>query len=246
MLLCDSNYDQNLERKNIITMLSKGVEGIIISPVNEYSDNIKLLLESGLQAVFIDSYPEVQNVNYVYVKHEKAAFLAAEYLIRNGHENILLLNGPYELSSSQHFLKGYRQAHLHYNIPLKNDFILYNKISIESGFKLIKKIYRKKSSISKISFTSIITLSDLLAIGVYEAAKELNFNIPDDYSIIGYDNVFATRYIHPPLTTVHQPKKSTGKYSITILLDKILNNTGEYKKIKIDPRLIVRESVKKI
>jgi LacI family transcriptional regulator len=92
MILCDSNFNQDLERKNIITMLSKGVDGIIISPINIKSENIILIREQGLNAVYIDFAPEFENVNYVHVSHERAAYIATEYLIKNGHRNILLLN----------------------------------------------------------------------------------------------------------------------------------------------------------
>jgi LacI family transcriptional regulator len=246
MLLCDSNFDDKLERKNIITMLSKGVEGIIISPVNENSDNMRLLVENNIKVVFIDSYPPFKNVNYVYVNHEKAAFLAAEYLIKNGHERTLLINGPDVLSSSHHFLKGFTRAHERYNIPVRDELVLFTNISIESGFRVIEGIFHNKYTINKKSFTAILTLSDLLAIGVYEAAKEKGISIPEDYSVIGYDNIFATKYISPPLTTIHQPKIRTGKFSVTVLLDQINDAGKTYQKIKLDPRLIVRDSVKKL
>jgi len=245
MLLCDSNYDQKLERKNIITMLSNGVEGLIISPINESSDNIKFIIESGLKAVFIDSLPEFHNINYVYVNHERAAFLAAEHLILNGHKDILLLNGPEELSSSQHFLRGYLQALSKYKIKQEENLITFSDISIKSGNEALKTIFENKV-ISEVGITAIMSLSDLLAIGVYEAAKEMHFNIPDDISVIGYDNIFATNYMHPPLTTVHQPKNRTGLYSINILLDQIISDSQEFKKIIIDPILIERESVRRM
>jgi LacI family transcriptional regulator len=245
MLLCDSNYNQRLEKKNIITMLSKGVEGIIISPVNENSENINLILKSNLKTVFIDSLPEYPNINYVYVNHEKAAFLAAEHLIKNGHKEILLLNGPSELSSSQHFLRGYFQALAQYQIQSLDELVTFNEISIESGYHTMKEMYKKKIA-QKIRYSAIMTLSDLLAIGVYEAAKEMHLKIPDEVSIIGYDNIFATKYINPPLTTVHQPKNRTGINSINILLKQISGESLSFQKMIIDPNLIKRESVKKI
>ena len=109
-----------------------------------------------------------------------------------------------------------------------------------------EKIWKKVSDIKKNDFTSIITLSDVLALGTYEAAIQLKFTIPDDYSIIGYDNILATKYISPPLTTVHQPKKRTGIYSITYLLEQIEGNSKDTKKMIIDPVLIERKSVKEI
>jgi LacI family transcriptional regulator len=245
MLLCDSNYDQNLERKNIITMISNGVEGIIISPINENSPNINLIIERNLKAVFIDSLPNFPNINYVYANHEKAAFLAAEHLIQSGHKDILLLNGPEELSSSHHFLRGYTQALEKYGLLLREDLVIFSHLSIESGAEVLKKISRNRN-INDIGFTAIMSLSDLLAIGVYDAAKELSLRIPEDVSVVGYDNIFASKYVCPPLTTVHQPKTRTGMYSIQILLEQISGDFKEYKKMIIDPILVKRSSVRVI
>ena len=246
MLLCDSDYNLELERTNIITMLSKGADGIIISPVNEKSDNIKLIIESDIQAVFIDSIPEYTDVNYVFVNHKRAGFLSTEYLITKGHKNILLLNGPENFSPSKHFLRGYESALIHYNIEPNKKLQINSDISIEDGYQVFKEKYTVRRTVNNIAFTAVIALSDLLALGIYEAALELGFKIPDDYSVIGYDDIFAVKYVHPPLTTVHQPKIRIGEKSVNILLEKINNNNEEYEKIILEPNLIVRSSVKNI
>jgi LacI family transcriptional regulator len=244
MLLCDSNFQEKLERKNIITMLSKGVAGIIISPVNENSENIELIIENNLKAVFLDCIPNFPNISYVYVNHENAAFLATEYLIKNGHKNILLLNGPEDLSSSQHFLNGYLKAFTNYHIKPIEDFIKYINISTSSGFKTFKAIIEEKH-INNINFTAIVTLSDLIALGIYKAVNELDLKIPENFSIIGYDNIFCTEFLNPPLTTIHHPKTTTGQNSANMLIDQI-NNKTESKQIVLEPRLIERGSVRRI
>lgn len=246
MLLCDSSYSLKQEKKNIITMISQGVDGIIISSVSEKSDNIKLLIDSHLRSVFIDNIPEFSNINYVYVNHEEAAGLAVEHLIQNGHKNILLLNGPKELSSSQHFLKGYLTKLQEYDITPQDKLIKYGAISVDGAYSLFERVYNGADICKRNDFTAIITLSDVIAIGIYEAAHELHFTIPDDYSVIGYDNILMTKYLSPPLTTIHQPKKRTGEYSVKLLLEQINFEKKELKKIILSPQLIVRNSVKNI
>lgn len=244
MILCDSNYDLGLEKKNIITMLSNSVDGIIVSPVNIKSENIALIRENELKAVFIDHAPEYENINYVHVKHEQAAFLATEYLIKKGHKEILLLNGPFQLSVSKDFLKGYMQALTNNGINIKRSLIKYSGLSIEKGNETIKKTYDYVNK--SFNFTSVVCLSDMLAIGVYEASREIGFKIPRDLSVVGYDNIFMTAYLAPPLTTIHAPKIRIGELSIKILLDQIEENDIEYHKIILDIRLVERESVKDI
>jgi len=241
MLLCDSNYDQKLEKKNIISMLSKGVDGIIISPVNVRSENIDLIRDNYLTTVYIDNRPAYQDINYVYVDHTLASFIATEYLIKKGHEEILLLNGPVWLSSSKDFMRGYLNVLKKYNIPARKNLIKYINLSIDDSFKAFKNCYNSRE---KNNFTAIVCLSDIIAIGVYEAAKKIKFNIPGDYSVIGYDNIISTAYLSPPLTTIHQPKIRTGVYSAEILIKQIEDN-AEFEKIILKPRLVIRDSVKK-
>jgi len=245
MILSDSNFDLDLERKNIITMLSKGVDGIIISPVNIESDNIKLIRDKNLKAVFIDFAPEYENLNYVHVSHENAAFMATQYLIKKGHKDIFLLNGPLQLSVSKDFYKGYTHALKDGGISINKSLIKYCNLSLEDGYELTKEMYKLKIS-NQIDFTAIITLSDMLAIGVYEASKELCFNIPEDLSVVGCDNIFVSAYLYPPLTTVHLPKIRIGEISIKILIDQIENKDTEFHKIILDVRLVERNSVKDI
>jgi LacI family transcriptional regulator len=246
MILCDSNFNLRLERKNIITMLSKGVDGIIISPVNIESENIDLIRKQGLNTVYIDFAPEFENVNYVHVSHEHAAFIATNYLIKNGHRNILLLNGPAQLSVSKDFLKGYLKSFRSHKIAVVKPLITSAELSLEGGYKSMKQLYSLKESGSHNDFTAVLCLSDMLAIGVYEASKEIGFKIPDDLSVIGYDNIFMTPYLSPPLTTIHAPKIRIGNLSIKILLDRIEGRDKESHKIILDVRLVERESVKKL
>lgn len=240
MILCDSNYNLELERKNIINMLSKGVDGIIISPVNIKSENISLIRENNLETVYIDFAPEYENINYVHVSHEHSAYIAVEYLLKKGHKDILLLNGPLQLSVSKDYLKGYMQALMNHEIPVKRSLIKYTELSTEGGYEIVKKLYNNNS----FNFTAVLALSDLLAIGVYEASKELGFKIPDDLSVIGYDDIFMTAYLNPALTTIHAPKIRTGELCLKILLDKIEGRSKEFHKIILDVRIEERESVK--
>jgi LacI family transcriptional regulator len=246
MLLADSSYDEELEQKNISTMISQGVEGIIISSVSEDSKNIRLLLEEHVKVVFIDNHPSNARINCVYVDHEKAARLGTEHLIQAGHTRILLLNGPAQLSSSQHFTDGYRKVLSEQGIPILEEMIKYNPISIEETDAQFDAIFSGEDSIGRDDFTAILAFSDVIAIGVYEAALQHGFSIPGKYSVVGYDNILSTKYLNPALTTLHQPKEQTGVYSINILLDQIEKNRDEHRQIILSPVLIVRSSVKNL
>jgi DNA-binding LacI/PurR family transcriptional regulator len=246
MLLADSCHDEELEKKNISTMISQGVEGIIISSVSEESENIHLLLDEHVKVVFIDNHPSDAAINCVYVDHEKAARMGTEHLIQAGHRNILLLNGPEKLSSSQHFTEGYRRALGEHGMPVREEMIKYNQISIDETDAQFDAIFSGEDSIGQDDFTAVLAFSDVIAIGVYEAALQHGFSIPGQYSVVGYDNILATKYLNPALTTLHQPKEQTGIYSVNLLLDQIEKNQDEHRQIILSPELIIRASVKNL
>ena len=226
-------------------MLSKGVDGIIISPVNIKSENIELISSKGLNAVYIDFAPEMENINYVHVSHADAAFMATEYLIGKGHTKILLLTGPSSYQF-QDFYKGYAKSLSKNGISLNKALVRYAVTSIDGGDRVIREMYPLKQS-EKVMILQLFYVSAIcLQSWAHEASKKLGFKVPDDLSVMGYDNIFMTPYLAPPLTTIHAPKIRIGELSIKILLDRIEDRDREFHRIMLDVRLVERESVKKI
>ena len=248
MLISYSHYDVEQERANIIAMLSKRVDGIILSPIDDQSENIELLDKNHIEYVLIDCFPYAENRNYVYSEHGKGATLATEYLISRGHENILLMTGPSQRCMVGHFIKGYASALEKHNIKLKRDLIVHARdLSIDSGYHRFKEILTGGIQINgPEDFTAVVTISDLLAIGIYKVANELGFRIPDDYSIIGYDNIELASVLSPPLTTIHQPRKRIGTESLAMLIHNIEHEERELKKLAFPPHLVRRGSVRAI
>lgn len=248
MLISYSHYDIEQERSNIISMLSKRVDGIIISPIDDESVNIELLNTSKVEYVLIDCFPYFSDIGYVFSEHGKGATLATEYLISRGHEDILLMTGPPERCMVGHFVNGYKSALKKHNIMVNNDLIVHAQdLSIDSGYHTFKDILTGEGEINgPLDFTAVVTISDLLAIGIYKVANELGFRIPDDYSIIGYDNIELTSVLTPPLTTIHQPRKRIGIESLAMLIHNIEHEDKERKKLAFPPYLVKRGSVRAI
>ncbi len=248
LFICYSHYDVERERNNIISLLSKRVDGIIISPIDEKSENIDLLSQNNIETIIIDSFPYYKNHSYVYSNHRKGVELATEYLIKNGHRNILLITAPeQEKIKATHFINGYIDTLNKFNISIKKEYIIQSKeLSIESGYETFKNLLTENVEGKNLDFTGIITISDLLAIGIYKVSNELGFNIPTNYSIIGYDNIEVTSALSPPLTTIHQPRKRIGRESIELLLNNIENEKSKVKTIGFEPHIVIRGSVRNI
>jgi LacI family transcriptional regulator len=248
MLISYSHYDPAQERANIISMLSKRVDGILISPIDDQSENIELLNKNKVEYVLIDCYPYYNNIGYVFSEHGKGATLATDYLITRGHERILLMTGPPGRCMVGHFINGYTSALKKHNIKVNKNLIVHAEdLSIESGYRTFKGILTEGGEINgHLDFTAVVTISDLLAIGIYKVANELGFRIPDDYSIIGYDNIELTSVLTPPLTTIHQPRRRIGMESLSMLIHNIEHDDKIRKKLAFPPYLVKRGSVRAI
>lgn len=241
-----SSWDPEKEHKNIIDLLSRRVDGIIISPVNDRSENINIISESDVEMVLIDCYPYFKNTSYVYTKHGKGAVISTEYLIKNGHKDILLYTGPLETDLAKQFLNGYKKTLEDHDIKVNEELIVQaDELSIEGGYKTFKNILTRNKINSH--FTAIIAISDLLAIGIFKAANELGLEIPGHYSLIGYDDIEVASALKPPLTTIHQPRVRIGENSTRILLNNIENpNKKIIEKVVFEPHLVIRGSVRNI
>jgi DNA-binding LacI/PurR family transcriptional regulator len=247
MFICHSRYDPERERNNIISLLSKKVDGIIISPISTRFDNMTLLRDNDVRTVFIDSPPYYRDGSYVYTDHQKGVKAACEYLVKNGHRNNLLFVGPKEKLMPAPFVKGYRKTLEKHAIPFRGGLILEaEELTIECGYETFKRLLTGGVPGKLLDFTGIITQNDLLAIGVYRVAQELGFRIPDNYSIVGYDNIEVSSALSPPLTTVHQSRKRLGRESVRILLQNIENDSRDARVVSIEPHLVLRGSVRKI
>lgn len=243
-IICFSNWDLNVERINVISLITKKVDGIIMSPVSEKDDNLKLLLDRNIEVVFVDSIADFENISYSSTDHRKAAYISTDYLIKNGHRDILMISVMPNSSFSKQFLEGYRNAFIKNNLKPRGDLIFQlPDTSFENCYIFLKKIINSK----KPAFTGAVFISDYLAISFYKVANELGYRIPDDFSVIGFDNLEITEGLNPPLTTVNQSRSDIGHEAVRLLLYNINNlNKKIFKKVINDPYLIIRDSVRKL
>ena len=246
--ICYSDYDSEREKKNIMSLLSKRVDGIIISPIDEKSDSIDFLTRNNIETVVIDSYPYFEGICYVYSDHRHGVELATEYLINNGHRDILLITAPAkEKTKIDHFVKGYLRTLGRHGIEFKEELnIQSEENSIESGYETFKKVLTEGIGNRNLHFTGIVTVSDLLAVGIYKVANELGISIPGDYSLVGYDDIEMTSALTPPLTTIHQPRKRIGRDSIRLLLHNIENVDRVIERVGYEPHIVIRGSVRNV
>jgi DNA-binding LacI/PurR family transcriptional regulator len=223
------------------------VDGIIMSPIDSDGETIDLLARHKVETVFIDCLPRLRNQCYIFTDQTRGIQLAVEYVIKNGHRGILLMVCRQDAQICDLFVRTYQRLHGEYNLRSVRERIVYtDQLSIESGYRTFKNILTRNLLGKNIDFTAIVTMNDLLAIGIYKAANELGMDIPGNFSVIGYDDIEMSSALNPPLTTVHQSRRRIGAESVKRLLSNIEAPKKNRGNVVFDPFIVRRGSVKNI
>ncbi|MDQ2087753.1 LacI family DNA-binding transcriptional regulator [Herbivorax sp. ANBcel31] len=178
---------------------------------------------------------------YVNINNYKAAYDIGKYLIELGHKRIGIITGDLEKLSGKNRFDGFKQALKDYNINLKDDFIGYGDFTEPSSYLAMKNILK-----SSPRPTAVFVSNDTMAIGAYKAIGELNLKIPDDISIIGFDNTEISEYMSPPLTTVSVSFYEVAKYTAGLLIESIENGNLKTVHKVVDAKIVKRKSCKNI
>ena len=169
-------------------------------------------------------------------------YLATTYLLDKGHKDIAFFAGQLkEKGVMNKRLQGYKQALQEHNIEYKEEYVFEGQIDYESGVMMADKLIKKKYPV-----TAIACAADILAIGALKAIYEAGLKVPDDISLIGFDNLEISQYLTPGLTTIKQEISLKGQKAVELLL-KHIENPDLSKQEEILPlQIIERDSVKKM
>jgi len=244
-LICDSQYDASVERKNILSILSRTADAIVIFLVSNDTQNLALLNEVAERVIILgdSSHPQF---SCVAIDYELGGYLSAIEMLEKGHREYVVFAEPEEFPASAQYLKGIRKAFSEYGLSLDNDRIFFTSASIDNGCNLFLELWDPELKKMKIPFTGVLTFCDSMAHGVYKACKILKLSIPDDISVIGYDDNPLSAYSNPPLTTVYLPKERLLDSCYEILVSKLLHGATGAMRYFLEPHLVKRESVRNL
>jgi LacI family transcriptional regulator len=250
-LLADAHNEPRRFERYLEMLLDRRVEGLIVI-ANWLVTDIKLLAdltERQVPTVVAGREHESDTVSTVSVDNESGAALALEHLYRLGHREIAFLRGPKALASSRQRWKGIRQFAQSAGLDLDAKRIeelpesLDPNSSFEAGARLTGELLR-----SGRNFTALMAYDDVTALGALRALKKAGMRVPEDCSVIGFDDVAQASLSVPSLTTVRQPMEAMGAMSVGIVLEAISaanqkRNLPVVRK-KIAAELVVRESTR--
>lgn len=241
ILLCDSEENTDLEISLIQLMLNRKVDGLIISPVGiEVSHLVDLLIKK-MPIVLLDRYFPDLNIPFVTSDNYQGSFEAVNLLIEYGHRRIACIQGLQKTSPNNDRVRGYIDAHKKNEISIDDSLLVGDSFGEENGY-IETKLLLKKKEIP----TAIFAVSNLISLGAIRAITEEGLKIPEDISMISFDDQPYSRFLSTPMTTVAQQSMQIGQIATKILIDQIESKgLNEPKGIFLPTRLVMRESVSK-
>ncbi|OOM75181.1 catabolite control protein A [Clostridium puniceum] len=242
LVLACSNNDSEDEKLCINNLLSRNVSGIIVIDPN--TDNVKSKFYHGISKqtpiVFVNGHSVSSNISSVINDEAMGASMALNYLLENNHKDILFVRGKDSYSydvKEKVYIETMNDLN---NFNRKNIINIGNGNSsetVDNTINIFLDILKKSSA------TAVFACNDLMAVGVLNACKKLNLDVPKDISIIGYDNIDLSKFVEPKLTTIDQNMFHLGTNAATLLLEKIEFDNSYSKRIILINSLIERDTV---
>ena len=241
VFLCGSGNDIKKESKILKDLVSMWIDGIILIPV--YSDKRDVSEIKKIDAPMVLVNREIDGItkDIVIFDNFGGAYEATDFLIKNNHKKIVILNGPKYSKPFEDRLLGWKASMEEHDLYKKN-LVFYGDFSVESGYEMM---LRSLNNLKKID--AVFASSDLIALGALNALEENNIKVPDDISIIGFGDIYLSKFLKPSLTTIRRPFYNIGKTAVLILLEKIEGKSDEKecRKFVIKGKLEIRNSVKR-
>lgn len=217
----------------------RNVSGVILVGIKTDDIYLNQLVDSEIPCVLIDVNVnnESQNLSILKIDDTEASFEAVDYLIKNNHKEIGFINGVINSTVSKDRLEGYKLAMESNRLNINNKYIINADFSEKIAEEKIEKLLKNYPDI-----TALFCASDLMALGAMSAIEKLGLIIPDDISLIGFDDIPISKYVKPSLTTISQNFYEKGFIAAELIYTR-LNSNDTSKIVNLDHKLIIRDSV---
>jgi LacI family transcriptional regulator len=228
------NKNQELIEKAINSGLT---DGLIVLLSSDNKDFLSQIHNRQFPIILIGDRFLSNDIACVTAANKNGSYLATRHLVELGHRRIGFVEGPPEFLCSRERLEGYKMALNDSGMQFDEHMVKYGDLLEESGFKAIAA-WAESGNLPSAVFLS----SDEMASGALRACKEAGLEVPENISIVGFDDIPKAAFIDPPLTTVRQPMRAMGKTGVEILINQIVRKDREPVRIELETDLIVRNS----
>jgi len=218
--------------------------GVILLGTEIMDEDIGIIQGMNCPYVLIDYWKDDMNLNSIMINNVDSARIATDYLIRNGHREIGYLYGDFRIVPFETRFAGYRSSLRRNGIPMKEEYLVKVGTTMDTAYQGMLKYLSAKPKLP----TAFFVDNDMIALGAMKACQDKGIRIPEDLSMVGFDDLTFSSIAATPLTTLRVPKQEMGRYAVRRLLD-VINGNGDknaFAKVLICTEFVERSSVRKM
>lgn len=241
VMIGNFGQDEKKEKLYLDIFQSENIDGLIVAPIHGKDKGIENLVKNGIPVVCIDRGLTDIEVDIVKVDNELGAFNAVDHLLSIGHRRIAFISGNFKIPTYTGRLEGYKKALRKYGIPFDEKLVFAKNADYKSGFDLANLILELEDRP-----TAVFSGNNLLTLGALEAIHGKNIKIPEEISIIGFDDMPWSISLNPPLTAVRQPGFDMGRKAAEMLYERIANPSKKNESVILDTELMIRKSTTRL
>jgi len=238
LFLCNTDEDAGREDEYVRELANKRVDGLLVASSAPRHDHAGRLGAENLPFVFVDRKVEGVDADVISVDNREGMRLISDHLAGLGHERVGMISGPLDKASGYERYLGLQGALADLGVGLKDSLVRFGDFRTSSGREGAMELLGLPSPP-----TALVTANNQMTLGALMAVKEMGLRIPDDVSVVGFDDPEWAPLTDPPLTTLAQPTYEMGVEAVKLLLDRIEGEQdGRTRRVLLEPWLVVRES----
>ncbi|WP_056948131.1 ribose utilization transcriptional repressor RbsR [Secundilactobacillus odoratitofui] len=236
-IIFDANQNQALQNMYLEELIKRAANGLIIASATLDANDIdRILTRNGIPYLLFDQN-DAQIGDRVWVDDYKGGQIAANYLLAAGHRKLTLLVPDDITQNIRQRIKGFESVMTKYRLAFSEEMMIKTPMTKLGGYQAVDQLIAKQS-------TAVFCINDEMAIGVYRGLQERGLRVPDDISVMGYDDIDLANFVAPKLTTIHQPAFEMGQVATELLIERIQNPRLPHQDKQLPLELVVRDSVK--
>jgi LacI family transcriptional regulator len=247
VFLCNSDNDPKRQQQYMRTLLEKRVDGLLLSSAGDDEALARIFKLASVPSVTVDRLVPGVSADRVSVHNQQGAYTAVLHLLELGHRRIACISGPAEFEVARERIEGWRRALQSYGIAADEQLIIESDFSSPGGYEAVRSLLLGQAAQALAApgappVTAVFASNDVMAVGALRAAAELGVRVPQQLSVVGFDDIELSRYVFPALTTVGCSIQQLGIEAGKVLIERIENPGAPIKEVLLTPRLVVRES----
>ncbi len=242
VILCATDEDPDMEREYLEVLMEKRVDGIVAVSTGQNLELWQEAINLGTEVVLVDREVEgISDVSLVLIDNVKGAYDAVSYLLQLGHQRVGIINGPLNTTTGRDRLQGYRKAFEKFGVPVDEELVENVSFKGESGTNATNRLLNLPAPP-----TAIFAANNVLGEAMMTVLRDKKMKVPEDISLVVFDDVPWVSMASPSITAVAQPTRQMGVVSMELLAHSLQSRAngekGLYRKTIFQPSLIIRNS----